>query len=480
MNLKLKKIDAVIIVALIIIAGVVLLKIDYRGPFQSPDETPEFEFIFDEVNKKLIVEYVSEEVLWKDIEIKGDCSRSYLSTYVVEGDEITDCKGTITLKYIPTSKPLGSWTFAKEEKPPTSIVPGFERAVSPEDEGAHYHNKLLVNREWWYYTVVFDKDSDLAGWTVTISFNHMAMGDLFGTLKPDVMVLTLHSPDGKEYGGMINKRRGGGIIFQPTLDATSPGVDVKYEKSWAKGAAPNWHVYAEDKDIDGAHEIIMDLDYFAPNSPIWIHSNRPFDKGGGSIADYIFTGCEVNGTVSIDGTTYNVHGIGHHQHSWSSGLLKIAIKGWDWNHITLDNGWNIYYSNYYLTKQIAPTKTYTMNPYSTVIITTDQGNTLTKLESVDIEIKKSDRLFLLLKMPTETNVSAEAKLLSQFLLKTYDIKLNMKIVADNTYEKTWKLPTYVGMKIGRSTVTGTITWSDEDGAHNVKVNGIGTIWNMRH
>ena len=129
MNLKLKKIDAVIIVALIIIAGVVLLKVDIKPPVDV-GETPELRFIIDEVNKKIIVDYVSEETLWKDIEIIGDCSRSYLSTYVVKGDEITDCRGTITLKYIPTGKELGSWTFAKEEKPPSSIVPGYERAVS--------------------------------------------------------------------------------------------------------------------------------------------------------------------------------------------------------------------------------------------------------------------------------------------------------------------------------------------------------------
>jgi len=478
MNFKLKKIDAVIIVALIIIAGIVLLKIDVKPPLDV-GETPEFEFIIDEVNKKIIVDYVSEEVLWKDIEIKGDCSRAYLSTYVVKGDEITNCKGTITLKYIPTGKELGSWTFAKEEKPPSSIVPGFERVVTPEDEGRHY-DKLLVKREWWTFTVVFDQDSKLPGWTATISFNHMALGDLLGTLKPDMMVLTLNSPDGNQYGGLVNKKRGGGIILQPTLDARSPGVDVTYEKSYAKGTAPKWHVHAEDKDIDGSHEIIMKLDYSASNSPIWIHSNRAFDKGSGSIAEYIFLGCKVNGTVSIDGEEYNVKGIGHHQHSWSSGLLKLAIKGWDWNHITLDNGWNIYYSNYYLSKQIAPTKTYKINPFSTVIITTDQGSTLTKLESTTIEIEKSDKLFLLLKMPTQTNVSAEAKLVSQFLLKTYDIGLNIEINDDNTFDKIWKFPTYVGMKIGRSTVTGSLTWSDEDGSHNVKLNGIGTIWNMRH
>jgi hypothetical protein len=36
------------------------------------------------------------------------------------------------------------------------------------------------------------------------------------------------------------------------------------------------------------------------------------------------------------------------------------------------------------------------------------------------------------------------------------------------------------MKIGRNTVTGEITWSDDDGEHEINLNGIGTIWNMRH
>jgi len=479
MKYKLKKIDAIIIIALIIIAGVVVLKIDYESPFRPKEETPDIKFVVDDENKKLIVESVSDDVLWAKIDIMGSCTRSYLGTYVEVGDILTDCKGTITLRYRPTGKQLISATFTLVLKPPSSLIIGNERAVSPEDEGAHYH-KLLISREWWYFTVVFDEDSELAGWTASISFNHMALGDLFGTLKPDVLVVTLHSPDGKEYGGMINKRRGGGIIFKPTLQATSPGIDIRYEDSWAQGMAPNWHVHAEDKDIDNAHKIILDLDFFSPNSPMWIHSNRLLDKGAGKIAEYIFLGCEVKGNVTIDGSTYNVKGIGHHQHSWSGGLLKLAVKGWDWCHMTLDNGWNIYYSNYYLFGQITPTKTVKYNPWSTVLITTDQGDTLTRLEDTKIEITKSDNLFLLLKMPTEINVTAEPKTLSQFLLKTYDISLNMNILSENTYDKTWKFPTYVGMKIGRNLVTGKLSWTDEDGSHNVDINGVGTIWNMRH
>ena len=103
MKLKLKKIDAVIIVALIIIAGFVILKIDIKPPI-GEKETPNITFTVDEVNKKLIVESVSAEVLWSEIEILGSCTKSYLSTYVEEGDEITDCKGTITFIYKPNNR----------------------------------------------------------------------------------------------------------------------------------------------------------------------------------------------------------------------------------------------------------------------------------------------------------------------------------------------------------------------------------------
>jgi len=477
MRFKLKKIDALIIVALIVIAAFVLLRVD--APDILKKEPAEINLVKDDANKKLIVESVSDEVKWSEIEILGDCSRSYLGKFVKEGDEITDCKGTITLRYVAGDL-IGTWTFEVERKPPESLIASHLRSVSPDDEGAHFKGSLRITREWWQYTVEFDKESELPGWTATISFNHMAYGDLLGTVKPDVLVVTLHSPDGQEYGGLINKKRGLGLFIKPTLDANSPGVDVTYEDSWAQGIAPNWDVHAEDNDIDSAHEIIIDLSYFAPGSPLWLHSNRAIDKGEGVISEYIFLGCEVNGTVELDGNLYHVKGIGHHEHSWSNSLMKLFIKGWDWCHVTLDNGWNIYYSNYYLTKQITPTKTMEFNPFSSFIITTNNGVTLTLLDEVDVEIKKSDSIFLLLKMPIQLNISAETRILSQILLKTYDVRINMNLLSDNAYDKIWKIPTYVGMKIGRSTVSGKLTWNDEDGPQSVDINGIGTSWCMRH
>jgi hypothetical protein len=173
--------------------------------------------------------------------------------------------------------PIDDSTFEEYEPepiPPNSLIPGFMRSITPEDEGKHFH-KITINREWWYYTVVFDENSELPDWTVSISFNHMARGDLLGTLKPDLMVVTLHGPNGEEYGGLINEKRGLGILEQPTLEADTPGVFVTFKKSWAEGMAPNWHVHVEDENIDEDHDITIDLDFFAPSDPYWTFGNRP-------------------------------------------------------------------------------------------------------------------------------------------------------------------------------------------------------------
>jgi len=480
MKFKLKKIDAVIIIIMLVIAGVVLFRVGYIEP--EKEHVPTIQLIQDDENNILTVLSVSERVLWEDIFVDGSCDISELGENVNQGDRITECRGTIVIVHKPTGVELSTWVFSPIPRLPSSLIPGNMRDVSPEDEGVHF-DSILNDREWWYWTVVFSKDSELPGWAATIGFCHLAWGDLRGTFKPDMLVVTLHSPDGKEYGGMINKERGGvlglGLFGDNTLEASTPGVDVEYEDSWARGEAPIWHVHAEDNDIDEENEIVIDLDYFAPSPAYWTQSTRLVDKGEGCAASYVFFGCEVSGTVKLDGLEFKVEGIGSHEHSWSPGILKVLIKGWDWCHMTLDNGWNIYYSKYYLSRQIVSTGTSKVNPISSLIITTDQGETLTPLENIDIIIKESDKLFLLLEMPTELGIIAKPKTLNQPLLKSLDIYLNIDILTDNTYEKTWKFPTYIGMKVGLNAVSGKIKWSDDDGDHEIELNGLGTIWHMR-
>jgi hypothetical protein len=363
--------------------------------------------------------------------------------------------------------------------PPESTILPFMRAISPEDEGVHF-NKIRISREWWYWSAILDgKDSDLKGWSVAVSFNHMAWGDLFGTLKPDLLVVTLNGPNGEKYGGMINKKRGFGILRQPTLKAKSPGVNVTYDDSWASGNAPNWHVHAESDDIDKDHNIIIDLDYFAPSEPLWTFRDRTFLKSKSSIANYVFLGCTVSGTIKIDGKEHKVDGNGFHEHSWSPHIVtRGLINGWDWCHMSLDNGWNIYFTSYYPMPQFISRKTSRINPFGTLVITTDKGETLTILDNVDPKIVASDTtVFPLVKIPSEININAKPSLL-QLPIKKSNIQLNIDIKADNTCDKVWKFPTYVGMKVGRSTVSGKITWTDDGSNYEVDLNGLGTVWSM--
>jgi len=363
--------------------------------------------------------------------------------------------------------------------PPESTLLPFMRTVSPQDEGVHF-NKIRVSRELWYWSAILDgKDNDLKGWSVAVSFNHMARGDLFGTLKPDLLVVTLNGPNGEKYGGMINKKRGFGILNQPTLKAKSPGVNVTYDNSWASGSAPKWHVHAESGDIDPDHKIIIDLDYFAPSEPLWTFGDRAIAKSKSSIANYVFLGCTVNGTIQIDGTEHKVGGTGFHEHSWSSNIVSRAlINGWDWCHMTLDNGWNIYFSSYYPMPQFISRKTSRINPFGTLIITTDKGETLTILDNVDPKIIASDTtVFPLIKIPSEISINAKPGIL-QLAIKKSDIRLSIDMKDDNTCNKVWKFPTYVGMKVGRSIISGKITWTDNGESREVALNGLGTTWSM--
>lgn len=478
MSIKLKKVDAILIVAMIVIAGIVLFQIGIL-PQKEKVKIPDIQFTQDVEKRTLTVKSFSEAILWSDIEITGTCDKSDLGDYVTKGDKLQACSGNIVVIHKPTDSEIGSWTFPPAPELPYSILLSNEKDVSPQDEGVHF--KSIINtREWWYFTVVFSNDCELPGWVATIGFCHLAWGDLKLTLKPDLIVVTLQSPTGEKYGGMVNKKRGGilGLIGSLTLDAKTPGVDLKYGKSWAKGESPQWHVHAEDEDIDEENEIIIDLDYFSPSNPLWIHSSRLIDKGKGKIADYIFTGCEVYGTVKINNLEFKVKGTGHHEHSWSPGFLQLSIKGWDWCYMVLDNGWSIFYSNYYLTRQIFTPATSKINPLAAIVITNDKGTRMTKLENVDITFEKFDKLFLLLKIPTDISINAKPKVLSQPLLKTYNIRLDLDLKAKNTYEKMWKFPTYVGMKVGLNSITGKITWSD-DGGQEVELKGTASVWFMR-
>ena len=104
----------VIILGTIAIAATVYVYVS--GMIDTPssyDETPSIYFAKDSTDNTLTVTYVdSYSVLWSELEFTGGtCDTSNLVGFVREGDEITDCQGTITVIYEPTYELLGAYTF---------------------------------------------------------------------------------------------------------------------------------------------------------------------------------------------------------------------------------------------------------------------------------------------------------------------------------------------------------------------------------
>jgi predicted secreted hydrolase len=427
--MKLKKIDAIIIVVLIVVSTLFFYRADYLSPILP-------------------------------------------SVHTSPPGSNTTTNTSLPVQQIPT--------------PPTSFLPAYRRDVSAEDEGVHF-GELRVSREWWYFNAVFnDSSSQLKDWAVAVSFNHMARGDLLGTNKPDLLVVSLLGNQSQTYGGMINKEHYFGILKDGTLIADTPGVKVSFEDSWAEGTYPRWHVHAEDTDIDSSHTIVIDLDYAAQSLPVWVFGSRAFEKSESEVANYIILGCTVSGTITIDGQKYLVRGTGSQEHSWTpNAITRLAIGGWDWFTFTLDNGWQVYAANYLPSPQAASGAIAKLDPFSTLIITSDSGVTLTELKDVNLKITaKDEKIFPLVKLPARFSLEADPSvnplyLVSQSLLYGMKLKLQGDIDITHATSKIWKFPTYLGMKIGYCSLDGSLSWTDDDGDHTVSVHGVGVSWNMR-
>ena len=141
-----RKINAIIVIIMILIAGYVLYMMGY---ISKPDgeSIPDIIFDKDEENDILTVLSVSDdEILWYDIKIDGDCDQSTLEKYIQVGDQITDCIGVIKIYHRPTDTLLYTYKFEPAPKLPTSTILGNMRDVSPKDQNGLHLSWLRMYR----------------------------------------------------------------------------------------------------------------------------------------------------------------------------------------------------------------------------------------------------------------------------------------------------------------------------------------------
>lgn len=342
--------------------------------------------------------------------------------------------------------------YIEDPKPPSSPILPSRQVLKPNDEGPHYKYRLKT-QEWWYYNVVFDKvDSELRNWSLMMSFNQMK--------KLDMFFFTLFDDGNKTYGGGIGKPKG-------AIQATGPGVYVKFNKSYAIGGYPKWRIYAEDGDLD-VHDISVDLIYEANSLPMWSIINTGRNISMSPMGHYCVIDCDVTGEIIINETVYRIHGVGYHEHSWLTFLPLREEKFnklnvWDYFRIHFDNGWDMLAGRIYPLHQFS-----FMRFMPNILWFTPDGKNITECYFFKIEYLETKNTPIPgVEIPTKIHIKA-------FILNTIIktplkglIHLDIYIETKNLHEYIRGSPPTAGMWEGTCKVNGTIKWSK----NNIELNG---------
>jgi len=227
------------------------------------------------------------------------------------------------------------------------------------DQGIH-KNKKFNMQEWWYYNVYFNNEkSELKNCTIVISF----------VVMPNVYSLKVKLCDenNKSYTG-------GFVIKRNFIEDKNSNFSIKFNnKNFLIGKYPKWQIHTDNTDIK-TPELIVNLTFKANSLPMWILKNTGHNRSNSFFGYYCVMNCNVKGNITLDGKTYNVSGIGYHDHTWaplslqkqkfngpianinnykknkSQSLPLNLYKNWDWLCIHFENGWDMFVGKFYLLK----------------------------------------------------------------------------------------------------------------------------------
>ena len=350
-------------------------------------------------------------------------------------------------------------------KPPSSFILPFRQVLKPNDEGSHQgKSNRTITQEWWYFNAYFDEpDSELRNWSLMISFNEMGIVDMF--------FMNLYDDVNKSYGGSV-------VELSDAIQSSGPGVNVQYSSSYALGIYPNWHIYAEDGNLN-ENNITVNISYKANSLPLWLAFNTghniPLSPGG----HYCVKNCEVTGEIILNETVYSVHGVGYHEHSWFKFLSKEQrlvdiqnidqrkigfqdiIDVWDWFCIHFDNGWDMFSGKFLQQSPLAK-----LMPGNLWI--TPDGENITECYFFTYKfLETTNSSIPSIKIPTKIHIRGIfLNTLIKNPLKGL-VRLDVIIKTKNIHEFVWGDPPLYGMWEGSCNVNETIKWR----GNTVELNG---------
>lgn len=224
----------------------------------------------------------------------------------------------------------------------STVSPPFQPAIAgyhyafPRDHGSH----PTYRTEWWYYTGHLKaKNGRSFGFELTF-FRRGIPPEEVTTFPSKWSVKDLYLAhfavtdiDGKRFHFSEKLSREG---------LGKAGADETQLRVWID----DWRAEAATDQI-GAHTLIARDDTHAlaltlqPDKPLVTHGAAGISRKGKEVGQashyYSFTRLITNGTVTIDGESFEVAGLSWMDHEFGSGDLGAEQVGWDWFSIQLED-----------------------------------------------------------------------------------------------------------------------------------------------
>lgn len=201
---------------------------------------------------------------------------------------------------------------------------GIKPGVVEQWEDARRDTAEPGHNEVWYFDATMDD-----GTKTVVGFRPVGVstGSGAGVDAPNLNV-NITTPDGQDFVKMIQVP-----VEESSISSEKP--DVHFGPHYVVGDLKDYDVHVEPVDGVG-----VDLHYHA--------LVEPYRAGGTSVIalgeneEYYYTDqsvprCEVTGTVTADGRTWQVSGQGYHDHQWMNITPFAAWHHWLWGRFYTEN-----------------------------------------------------------------------------------------------------------------------------------------------
>lgn len=196
-------------------------------------------------------------------------------------------------------------------------VDDLNRGLKPADDGLHpYENRFYF--EWWYFDAQFDD-----GHRCVLELQTPNLVNIFA--DECALLFNVYTPDDKEHNNIVP--------FSSSMwSASAETCDVAIGDNTIKGYYPEYRVKFSHENLacDLTFKNLLP-GWTRGNGEIMFGQEKKHNLFGWVVAQ---PRAKVTGTISVDGVTHEVSGLGYHDHNWGSGFLPSYVSHWIWGRLT--------------------------------------------------------------------------------------------------------------------------------------------------